>query len=263
MNFIPKKCVSLVVFFFIFAIAAFGQISNGRHEVWKPVEVNGERITITNAFIDFAPGDRRFTGSTGCNVMTGTVTAGRGRRIDIGAAATTRRACKMMEGSVPEGIFLKALDTAVRYRRNGDTLDLLDRRGRRLIRFTLSPKTVQADETSGNDLTAKKWFLESVGSRMTLVAIKGLFLNFDAQKKSAGGNSGCNVFGGSYLTEGRKIAIRDIFSTMRACDEDGKMQIEREFLDGLRTADSYKISDDHLYLYAGKRLLLTFRGETK
>jgi heat shock protein HslJ len=50
---------------------------------------------------------------------------------------------------------------------------------------------------------------------------------------------------------------------MRACIEDRRMEIERGFLDGLRTADRYEIRADRLYLYRREKLLLTFQGRKK
>src|SRR4051794_31394794 len=84
----------------IFSIPAFGQITGRAGEIWKPVEVDGSKVVVTNAFVNFAPGQRRFTGNTGCNQMTGTVTIRSHSRISLTSTATTRRACKMMEGSV-------------------------------------------------------------------------------------------------------------------------------------------------------------------
>ena len=105
--------------------------------------------------------------------------------------------------------------------------------------------------------------LESIRDRKTFAPIKGAFINFDAAKGSAGGNSGCNVFGGEYTVNGEKIAITDVVSTMRACIEDDKMAVERDLFDGLRTANRFEISDGRLRLYRGRTLLLTFRGERK
>jgi heat shock protein HslJ len=50
---------------------------------------------------------------------------------------------------------------------------------------------------------------------------------------------------------------------MRACIEDERMKIEREFLDGLENANRYEIQRDKLMLYQNNRLLLTFSGERK
>ena len=61
----------------------------------------------------------------------------------------------------------------------------------------------------------------------------------------------------------RRVARAEIVSTMRACVEDDRMTIEREFFEGLRTANRFEIKDERLFLYRGKELLLTLRGEAK
>ena len=93
---------------------------------------------------------------------------------------------------------------------------------------------------------------------------KGPVINFDSSKRSVGGNTGCNVFGGSYTASRNTISMTDLISTMRACIEDGRMQTERELLDGLRRADTFEITNDNrLKLYDNGRILLTFRGQRK
>ena len=263
-----KKIQTATIYTFlglIFSITAFGQITNRAGEIWKPVEVEGSKVVVTDAFVNFVPGQRRFKGNTGCNQMTGTVTATSHSRIHIMGTATTRRACKMMEGSVPEDTFLRALNNAARYSRHGQMLDLFDKNGKRIVRFVSTAKETPGDPLvrTASSLDDQKWYLESIANRRILVAIKGVFVNFIAEKGTAGGDTGCNAFGGSYTAGKSSIRITDIMSTMRACEEDGKMQLEREFLDGLRNATRYEISDGHLHLYRKNVLLLTFRGEPK
>jgi heat shock protein HslJ len=62
---------------------------------------------------------------------------------------------------------------------------------------------------------------------------------------------------------GRELRITETISTMRACIEDERMQVEREFLDGLRRTDRYEIRVNKLILYQGRNLLLTFEGRKK
>ncbi len=59
------------------------------------------------------------------------------------------------------------------------------------------------------------------------------------------------------------LAVNNIISTMRACQEGDKMEVERELFDGLKTANRYEMRDGHLFLYRNAELLLTFQGEPK
>ena len=86
---------------------------------------------------------------------------------------------------------------------------------------------------------------------------------FDPAKRSAGGDSSCNVFGGSYSAIGNTLKLTEIVSTMRACIEDDRMLIERQFLDALRATNRYEIERGKLMLYQNRRLLVTLNGEAK
>jgi heat shock protein HslJ len=220
---------------------------------WKPIEANGEKVVTTNAYIDITEGARRFTGNTGCNAMSGTITMGRSS-ISISPAVLTRRACKLMAGSIAEDTFIQALKDSDKYSQRGSFLTLYSRRGRALLKFQ-----AVANETT-NDLAHTKWFLESISSRTRLTPAKDVFVQFDPQKGNAGGNSGCNSFGGSYTTRGNTITITEVISTMRACIEDRKMEVERQLYDGLKKANRYTVSRGKLSLYQNSKLLLTFRS---
>ncbi|HTH36648.1 MAG TPA: META domain-containing protein [Pyrinomonadaceae bacterium] len=230
---------------------------------WTLTYANGRDVSSSIAYFEIDRNGSRFTGSTGCNRMFGNV-AVRGQKIDFSAIGSTKMMCKLPAGSVSETAFLNALDKADKFARNANVLYVFDRQGRTILRFKRLGKQPPVEEPSGGrQLEEKKWVLESIRDRKTFVPIKGAFINFHAAKGSAGGNSGCNVFGGEYTVNGEKIAITDVVSTMRACVEDDKMTVERDFLDGLRTANRYEISDGRLRFYRGKTLLLTLRGERK
>jgi len=230
---------------------------------WTLTYANGRNVTSSIAYFEIDRDGTRFTGSTGCNRMFGSVDV-RGQKIDFSAIGSTKMMCKLPAGSVSETAFLNALDKADRFARNANVLYVFDRQGRTILRFKRLVKQPPVEEPAGRrQLEEKKWVLESIRDRKTFAPIKGAFINFDAAKGSAGGNSGCNVFGGEYTVKGDRIEIIDVVSTMRACLEDEKMAIERDFFDGVRTANRYEISDGRLRLYRGKTLLLTLRGERK
>lgn len=230
---------------------------------WTLTYANGRMVTNSRAYFEIDADQTRFTGNAGCNRMFGAVTLN-DRRIEFWNVGTTKMMCKLPSGNVSEMAFLNAMGKASRYAQLGNTLHIYDRNGRTVLRFNRLVKQPPVETIpKAYSLEDRKWVLESIKNRKTLVAIKGAFVNFDQKKGSAGGNSGCNVFGGDLAAKGSKIKITDVISTMRACTEGGKMDTEREFLDGLRSADRYEIKDGRLFLYDGKRLLLTLRRETK
>lgn len=241
----------------IASTAAFAQKRLLADTRWRLVEAKGDAITATTATMAFDTHGTAFSGNTGCNAMSGTVDV-QGKNIDFGPVRTTKRACKLRAGSVAEEVVLSILDKARRFDIGNDALRLYDRRGRRIARFERD----NGDAVDGR-LEDQRWVLERIKGRQTFAPLPFAFLNFNADKGSAGGDTGCNVFGGSYTVKGNKITFTDIFSTMRACEEDDRMSVEREFLGGLRAATRFELEHGRLMLYEGHELLLTFRGEKK
>ena len=108
------------------------------------------------------------------------------------------------------------------------------------------------------------WTLSSIPKRSIVPNSKGPFVKFDADKKSAGGNTGCNSFGGDLRIRGNTVSITGVISTMMACEEGDRMSVERAFLDGLQRADRFDVVGGRLRLFRGRTLLLTLdRGSVK
>lgn len=114
-------------------------------------------------------------------------------------------------------------------------------------------------------LDSLKWELVRIdGEDLKLGEGDKPFLSFDKEKGSAGGNTGCNVFGGSYELQGENsIRIFDTISTMRACIEDDRMSVERKFMAALLEVDRFEIEDKGLKMYKDETLRLEFRGVEK
>lgn len=72
----------------------------------------------------------------------------------------------------------------------------------------------------------------------------------------AGGNGGCNAYGGSYQsdTDG-SLSFADLFHTEMYCTEPGVMDQEQLFLEALQGAAQYEVVDDTLRI-SGDGVLL-------
>jgi heat shock protein HslJ len=86
------------------------------------------------------------------------------------------------------------------------------------------------------------WLLLELNGR-PLVAGTEISLNFE--NDALGGNSGCNVYGGSYAAgaDGR-IEIGDMFSTLMACLDDGVMEQESAYNSALSDAVAFELTDN-------------------
>ena len=67
------------------------------------------------------------------------------------------------------------------------------------------------------------------------------------QNGNLGGDTGCNAYGGSYALADGKLAITDIISTMRACDEPTP-EFEKNYFDTLENVASVEIKDSALVI---------------
>ena len=248
-----KRTFLLITFLTALCVGATAQLLHMDGRQWKLVELNGSPVKASNAYLEFDLARKRMTGHAGCNRMFGGIEIS-GRLIAFSTIGTTRMACSDMS---VETAFLTALKGIDRFRQSGNTLELS--KGRTVV-MRLADKQTSV-RTPG--LEEKKWVLESIGSQSVTKAGRSAFLVFDKAKASAGGNSSCNIFGGSYSTTGQTIEFIEITSTMMACLEDSRMEIERQFLDALRETNRYKIRNNKLMLYRDDGLLLTMSGEPK
>jgi heat shock protein HslJ len=82
-------------------------------------------------------------------------------------------------------------------------------------------------------------------------------LEFDIDQIS--GTTGCNHYGGTYQIEVESIRFEGVYSTEMACLEpDGLMDQERIYLDLLRGADQFELSNGMLTFYAESKPILVF-----
>jgi heat shock protein HslJ len=99
------------------------ELANNR---WRPIEVIGAPVMVgrpgSEPWIELDPKAQRFTGSGGCNRITGTFRAN-GNSLNFDRAAGTRMACPDMLG---EEAILDALERTASYRVQGRFLDFMD-----------------------------------------------------------------------------------------------------------------------------------------
>ena len=237
------------------ALVAFGQKSEPSGTKWLLTHIDGKAISGSKAFIEINNEKTRFNGHTGCNRMFGGMGVVAGK-LTVGPIGSTKMACLNADGDV-EGSFMAEFGRVNGLRQDGEVLEMLD--GERVaLKFKAGAKAESAVK-----LEDKKWLLESIKGNAVEVKGDAPFINFDLAKNSAGGNTGCNLFGGSYMSEGSKLTITGTFSTMRACIEDNRMDVERQFLDALQGVNTYQIKEGKLFLKNGDSVVLTFVGKAK
>jgi len=112
--------------------ASLAGLANTR---WRPVRIGPREVVVSGGqrepWIMLEPSSKRVTGSGGCNRITGGYEASDGM-LRFGRLAGTMMACPAMD---TETAFLRALEGTRRYRVLGRVLELLDDRGRLLVRL--------------------------------------------------------------------------------------------------------------------------------
>lgn len=102
---------------------------------------------------------------------------------------------------------------------------------------------------SENPLAGTYWQLENTDS-----AIK-ITLGFESDDLATG-SGGCNTFGGPYSVEGDTISFGPLASTLMLCEGTGDQ--EATYLEALRSATRYEVTDDQLIIWHGDDQQLTF-----
>jgi len=123
----------------------------------------------------------------------------------------------------------------------------LDQEGQRLTGDQADRYILKKTYTDSG-LEGKKWVLARLNGELIdpAVAPRPAFIQFEAWTSTFGGNGSCNSIFGPYLLEpGNRISFSNIGSTMMACQN---QKTERAFLDALKKADHYSLTDTTLSL---------------
>ena len=242
----------------IFALSGHAQSGIGGVR-WELTEMNGKGVNNPRAFIEFDESTSRFTGNASCNRIFGGYELA-GQRFKAKQVGTTKMACTGNGAAKAETQFLKALKNADRLSRTGNALTI-GAAGERVLRFRRARRPEGVPVTRAP--TARKWMLRSIGGVPVSLKRDSPFLNFDSARQSAGGNTGCNSFGGEYEAIGESIKFSNMIMTMRACEFEDRMSVQRNFMDSLQAADRFRIAGNKLEILTGVKVVLEFEGVAK
>jgi heat shock protein HslJ len=97
-------------------------------------------------------------------------------------------------------------------------------------------------------LANTQWELVSMGApgaEAPVIAGSQVTLAFEADGR-AGGESGCNTYGGNYRVDGDAITFDEVASTLMACADQAVMDQEQRFFLALQNAGTFELSGDNL-----------------
>jgi heat shock protein HslJ len=104
------------------------------------------------------------------------------------------------------------------------------------------------------------WILTQINEIDLAENSKQPFIQLNPDGNKINGFGGCNQLAGQYTQLGKKITFRTT-ATRMFCQE--TMEIETNFLQALENTTEFDIEKHILLLKMDKKILLTFRAETK
>lgn len=185
---------------------------------WEVTDVNGSQVKMTapdaeKPYLGFDVVNGRLSGNAGCNSLMGSFpTTEPAGKISFSDVATTRMMCPDME---VEQNLVQALGNVAGYKSEGtDKVALVGADGAQL----LSLKKIKAN-ISAADLNGTWRIQELAGKQLTPDADTAYTITFDAKESSFSCATGCNVLGGSFITDYTDFKFDLSTSTMMMCPD--------------------------------------------
>lgn len=205
------------------------------------VDATGGEVPVaagTAPSLDFLAGGQ-FSSTTGCNVLNGAYEQS-GEKLTMTPGPMTKRACLDPTAASQEELIVAAFPKVAIADRAADGLTLRDSGGTTLLVYSPVSK----------ELAGTSWTVTGVNNGRDAVQgtslTEALTLEFGTDN-TVSGNSGCNTFTGTYTQDGEEIAITDVGSTMKACDED-VATLEQQYQTALQAATTVRLSGTTLDL---------------
>lgn len=120
---------------------------------------------------------------------------------------------------------------------------------------TTSPG-LRPSPSGGGSLTGTEWVLTEIRGEPPLGEVE---ITLVVDDSTAGGNSGCNYYGGTPQVTAETFRLEDLVATARACEDTRLMDQESDYLSILAQSSAWEIDDETLHLRAETGETLVFR----
>jgi|GEM_PF-2897993 len=232
MRHVPLRLIVISLIVFAMIPLAHGQMSTDSDLVgtqWELESIDGESVLDgTSVTLSFGE-DARASGSGGCNSYGGSYSIN-DTSISFGQMISTMMACE--EGIMTQEMaYFQALESASGISLEGDTLIITygAEQELRFSRLTLVGTTWELTSLAGSDV------VEDTTVTLTL-----------GEENAVTGDTGCNVYRGSYMLDGQAISFGPLLTTRRACLSDEAAAQEQAFLAAMENASDYVQQGDQL-----------------
>ncbi len=208
---------------------------------WNIITVNGTAATAEKQpFISIDLQENKLSGCAGCNRIMGTIQASEKEagKLAFTEVFSTRMICSDMK---TERAVLEALNNVAQYKGTEKELTLTDNHGNALLTLEKRPETVLSALNG-------KWSIAQIYGIVTGEIEKAEtapFLEFDTEKKTVHGNTGCNIVNGNIIQQNGKNAslkFDQLITTMMAGPG---MEIETKVIAAMAEVRSFVIQDEN------------------
>jgi heat shock protein HslJ len=116
------------------------------------------------------------------------------------------------------------------------------------------PPRQEAEQFIGNWLVTD-YHSTRTGAPAAVLPGSGISLTLDGRGSLSG--SACNVYGGTWLVDGNRFTVPDLWWHARSCGSpEGIMEQENQYFAALKATDRAEVRAGVLLLYVGDRLLV-------
>ncbi len=122
---------------------------------------------------------------------------------------------------------------------------------------TTTPPDLSPSQRGGGSLSGTEWVLTELRGGAPL---GGVEITLVVDDSSAGGNSGCNHYGGTPVVTADTFRLDEIVATARACEDARLMDQESDFLALLALTSAYEVEGRALVLMVANEETLVFRA---
>lgn len=133
-----------------------------------------------------------------------------------------------------------------------------------LIILLLAISTNAFCQTNKNKLKSglpisNQWIISSFDEKEdTLFSVsKSSFISIDEKRQKIEGNGACNAISGTVIILKNTIKFKNITATKKICET---LAQENKFVAKLKMATNFKIVSCELFLYKGKKLIMTLES---
>ncbi|HLV15074.1 MAG TPA: copper resistance protein NlpE N-terminal domain-containing protein [Xanthomarina sp.] len=140
-----------------------------------------------------------------------------------------------------------------------NTLTLLDKNGKKNTGELAQHYILTKQSTTTYEFTDTKWKLVKLMGKD--LADSEIFISFATDENKVFGFSGCNNFNGSFeVAHGSQLKLSEVATTLMSCEE-ANMNLEKEFMEMLNTADNFSLHENTMTLNKAKMApLATFEA---